>query len=163
MMGITEADTCRMYVLPKLREARWTDDQIREQKYFTAGRIFVAGRKHLRRPGKKADYLLHYRADFRLAVIEAKASYKKPADGIQQGMEYAEILGLRFAYGMNGHGIAEHDDLIGKQQTLDRFPSPDGLWHQAKSDSLRQLQAETATELDSLLPSILDKAFKGEL
>jgi len=32
---ITEADTCRMYVLPKLRVAGWADDQIREQKYFT--------------------------------------------------------------------------------------------------------------------------------
>ncbi len=98
---ITEADTCRMYVLPKLREAGWKDDQIREQKYFTDGRIVLAGRKHLRRPGKKADYLLHYRPDFRLAIIQG--------------------------------------------------------------DELRRLQAETAAELDALLPSILDRAFKGEL
>jgi len=70
-MGITEADTCRMYVLPKLQEAGWTDEQIREQKYFTDGRIVMTGRKHFRRPGKKADYLLHYRPDFRLAIIEA--------------------------------------------------------------------------------------------
>ncbi len=124
MMAITEADTCRMYVLPKLREAGWTDDQIREQKYFTDGRIVMAGRKHLRRPGKKADYLLHYRADYRLAVLEAKASYKKPADGLQQAMEYAEILGLKFAYATNGHGIVENDYITGKQQTLDHFPSP---------------------------------------
>jgi type I restriction enzyme S subunit len=34
---------------------------------------------------------------------------------------------------------------------------------QAKMDTLKQLQAETSTELDALLPSILDKAFKGEL
>jgi type I restriction enzyme, S subunit len=34
---------------------------------------------------------------------------------------------------------------------------------QAKVDSLKQLQSETTTELDALLPSILDKAFKGEL
>ncbi len=66
---ITEADTCRIYVLPKLREAGWTDDQIREQVYFIDGRIVLAGRKHLRRPGKKADYFLHYRPDFRLAII----------------------------------------------------------------------------------------------
>ncbi len=37
----------------------------------------------------------------------------------------------------------------------------DGL--QAKVDTLKKLQAETAAELDALLPSILDKAFKGEL
>jgi hypothetical protein len=29
--------------------------------------------------------------------------------------------------------------------------------------SNKRLQAETAAELDALLPSILDKAFKGEL
>jgi type I restriction enzyme S subunit len=34
---------------------------------------------------------------------------------------------------------------------------------QAKEDALKRLQAETAAELDALLPSILDKAFKGEL
>jgi type I restriction enzyme S subunit len=34
---------------------------------------------------------------------------------------------------------------------------------QAKVDALKRLQTETATELDALLPSVLDKAFKGEL
>ncbi|MFQ5881583.1 MAG: restriction endonuclease subunit R, partial [Candidatus Methylomirabilales bacterium] len=125
---ITEADTCRMYVLPKLRAAGWTDDQIREQKYFTDGRIVVAGRKHLRKPGKKADYLLCYRADHRIAVVEAKVTYKNPADGLQQAMEYAEILGLRFAYATNGHGIVEHDYITGKQRALHGFPSPGELW-----------------------------------
>jgi type I restriction enzyme R subunit len=122
-----------MYVLPKLREAGWSDDQIREQKYFTDGRIVMAGRKHFRRPGKKADYLLHYRPDFRLAIIEAKTAYRKPSDGLQQAMEYAEILGLKFAYSTNGHGIVEHDYITGKQQTLDRFPSPAELWSRVRS------------------------------
>ncbi len=127
-MMITEADTCRMYVLPKLREAGWTDDQIREQKYFTDGRIIVTGRKHFRKPGKKTDYLLYYRPDYRIAVVEAKAAYKKPADGLQQAMEYAEILGLRFAYATNGEGVVEHDYTTGKQRALDHFPSPSELW-----------------------------------
>jgi type I restriction enzyme R subunit len=51
----TEADTCRKYVLPKLYAAKWTDDQIFEQHYFTDGRIVVVGGKHYRKPGKKAD------------------------------------------------------------------------------------------------------------
>lgn len=34
---------------------------------------------------------------------------------------------------------------------------------QAKAEGLKQLQAQTAAEIDALLPSILDKAFKGEL
>ncbi len=123
-----EADTCRQYVLPRLYAAGWTDDQIREQKYFTDGRIVVSGRKHFRKPGKKADYLLHYRSGFRLAVVEAKAAYKNPADGLQQAMEYAEILGLKFAYATNGHGIVEHDYITGEQKTPDTFPSPADLW-----------------------------------
>lgn len=63
-----EADTCRQYVLPKLYAAGWTDDQIREQKHFTDGRIVVAGRKHFRKPGKKADYLLYYKPEFLIGV-----------------------------------------------------------------------------------------------
>jgi type I restriction enzyme R subunit len=127
-MRITEADTCRMYVLPRLREAGWSDDQIHEQRYFTAGRIVVSGRRHSRRPGKKADYLLSCRPDFPIAVVEAKAAYKLPADGLQQAMEYAETLGLKFAYSTNGHGIVEHDFGTGHQQILDAFPAPKALW-----------------------------------
>jgi type I restriction enzyme R subunit len=68
---ITEADTCRKYVLPKLYAAGWNDDQISEQKSFTDGRIVVIGEKARRRPSKRADYLLRYARDFMLAVVEA--------------------------------------------------------------------------------------------
>jgi type I restriction enzyme S subunit len=34
---------------------------------------------------------------------------------------------------------------------------------QTKSNSLKALHAETHAELEAMLPSILDKAFKGEL
>ncbi len=146
---LTEADTCRMYVLPKLREAGWTDDQIREQKYFTDGRIVVSGRKHIRKPGKKTDYLLYYRPDYRIAVVEAKAAYKKAGDGLQQAMEYAEILGLRFAYSTNGHGIVEHDYTTGRQQSQERFPSPDELWRRLRA--AEGLTDDTASE-DLLFP-----------
>ncbi|MBM4079317.1 MAG: DEAD/DEAH box helicase [Planctomycetes bacterium] len=124
----TEADTCRKYVLPKLYAAGWTDDQIGEQRYFTDGRIVTVGQGHYRKPGKRADYLLRYRPHFPLAVVEAKAAYRKAADGLQQAMANAEILGLKFAYSTNGHGIVEHDYTTGKQTALDQFPSPDELW-----------------------------------
>ena len=106
---ITEADTCRKYVLPKLYAAGWNDDQISEQKSFTDGRILVVGNKARRRPAKRADYLLRYARDFMLAVVEAKAAYKLPGDGLQQAKDYAEILGVKFAYSTNGHGIVEFD------------------------------------------------------
>ncbi|GAG96327.1 unnamed protein product [marine sediment metagenome] len=125
---ITEADTCRKYILPRLYASGWSDDQINEQKTFTDGRVVVAGDKIIRRPQKRADYILRYRRDFMIAVIEAKAAYKNPGDGLQQAKEYTQILGLKFAYSTNGHSVIEHDFLTGKENEISNFPSPDELW-----------------------------------
>ena len=127
-MPINETDTCRKYVEPKLYAAGWTDEQISEQKSFTDGRIVIAGPRPIRRPQKRADYLLRLRRDFPLAVLEAKAAYRSPSDGLQQAKEYAQILGLKFAYSTNGHGIIEHDFLTGRETELTSFPSPENLW-----------------------------------
>src|SRR3989337_2854923 len=124
----SEADTCRKYILPKLYAAGWSDDHISEQKTFTDGRIIVAGNRCSRKKPKRADYLLRYRRDFMIAVVEAKASYKKSGDGIQQAKEYAETLGLKFAYSTNGHGIVEHDFTSGQERLIDVFPKPGELW-----------------------------------
>lgn len=132
MPQLTEADTCRVYVLPKLYGAGWTDDQISEQKTFTDGRIILAGDKAKRRPQKRADYLLRFRKDFAIAVVEAKSIYDSPGDGLQQAKEYAQILGLKFAYATNGQGIVEHDFLTGRDNDLDTFPRPDDLWGRLK-------------------------------
>ena len=125
-----EADTCRKYVLPGLVAAGWDTEphSIAEQRAFTDGRIVVTGARTRRRPQKRADYLLRYRRDFPLAVVEAKADYKAPGDGLQQAKEYAEILGLKFAYSTNGTGIVEYDYTSGQERELDRFPTPHQLW-----------------------------------
>jgi type I restriction enzyme R subunit len=140
---ITEADTCRKYVLPKLTEAGWDNDphSFTEQKTFTDGRIVVIGQKIKRQKQKRADYLLRYTRDFMIAVIEAKAAYKFPGDGLQQAKDYAEILGLKFAYSTNGHGIIEFDYLSGQERELGSFPSAIELWerlgtHQKLDDEL---------------------------
>lgn len=127
---ITEADTCRLYVLPKLDEAGWNEEphSFSEQKSFTDGRIVVAGNRVSRRPQKRADYLLRFTRDFMIAVVEAKAAYKTPAAGLQQAKDYAEILGLKFAYATNGKGIVEFDYTTGLETELDRFPTPQELW-----------------------------------
>src|SRR2546425_3265194 len=129
-LTMTEADTCRKYVLPKLIDAGWDNDphSFTEQKTFTDGRIVVAGNKVHRRPQKRADYLLRHTRDFMIAVVEAKAAYKSSGDGLQQAKEYAEILGLKFAYSTNGHGIVEYDYLTGQERVLESFPTPTGLW-----------------------------------
>src|SRR2546425_11109686 len=131
---ITEADTCRKYVLPKLLQAGWDNDphSFTEQKTFTDGRIVVTGNKTRRRPSKRADYLLRYTRDFTISVVEAKAAYKSPGDGLQQAKDYAQILGLKFAYSTNGHGIVEHDFLTGKDSDIEGFPTPDDLWSRLK-------------------------------
>ena len=76
----TESDTCRTSILPNLYAAGWNDDQICEQRTFTAGRIIVHGNKTTRRKSNRADYILRYTRDFCLAVVEAKAEYKRAAD-----------------------------------------------------------------------------------
>ena len=127
---LNEADTCRKFVMPKLVEAGWDNDphSFTEQRTFTDGRIVVAGSKVKRRSQKRADYLLRYTRDFPIAVVEAKAFYKSAADGLQQAKEYAEVLGLKFAYSTNGHGILEFDYLTGKEQQIEVFPTPTELW-----------------------------------
>src|SRR4051794_8394928 len=87
-----------------------------EQRTFTDGRIVVSGSSVRRRPQKRADYLLRYSRDFTIAVVEAKADYKLPGDGLQQAKDYGEILGLKFAYSTNGHGLVEFDYLTGVQR-----------------------------------------------
>src|SRR2546425_10021990 len=108
--------SCRKYVLPKLYEATWTDDQISEQKTFTDGRIIVLENKCKRRKQKRADYILRYRRDYMIAVIEAKSAYRRAADGLQQAKEYAQTLGLKFAYATNGKSIIEFSFLTGKER-----------------------------------------------
>jgi type I restriction enzyme R subunit len=130
---ITEADTCRKYVLPKLYAAGWNDDQISEQKSFTDGRILVVGTKARRRPAKRADYLLRYARDFMLAVVEAKAAYMLPSDGLQQAKDYAVILGVKFAYSTNGYGIVEFDFTTGQERHLEAFPKPEELWQRFRA------------------------------
>jgi len=129
---ITEADTCRKYVLPKLREAGWTDDQISEQKTFTDGRIVVFEKGCKRRQQKRADYILRYRRDYMIAVIEAKAAYRNASDGLQQAKEYAQTLGIRFAYATNGKSIIEHSFLTGKETDVGTFPTPNELWNRIR-------------------------------
>jgi type I restriction enzyme R subunit len=127
---LTEADTCRKLIVPLLQAAGWDNEpcSIAEQRTITDGRIVPVGKGFVRKPPKRVDYLLRYRRDFCLAVVEAKAAYKSAADGLQQAKEYAEILGLKFAYATNGHNIIEFDYLTGLEKTRSDYPTPNELW-----------------------------------
>jgi type I restriction enzyme R subunit len=127
---ITEADTCREFVTPRLVDAGWgaAPHAIGEQRTFTNGRIIVAGGKVRRGKQKRADYLLFYRRDYPLAVVEAKEIGLPAETGVQQAREYAEILGLKFAYATNGHRIIEIDYTAGTEREVDRYATPDELF-----------------------------------
>ena len=68
-----------------------------------------------------------------MAVVEAKPSYKLAGDELQQAKDYADILGIKFAYSTNGHGIVEYDYTTGKERELETFPSPKELWDRYRS------------------------------
>jgi type I restriction enzyme R subunit len=127
---MTEADTCREFVTPKLVEAGWGSAPylIGEQRAFTNGRIIVTGGRVRRGKLKRADYLLYYRRDYPLAVVEAKEIGLPAETGVQQAKEYAEILGLKFAYATNGLRIIEIDYTTGTEREVDRFAAPAELW-----------------------------------
>ena len=105
---------------------------INEQRSFTDGRVvFLAGRAKRGKP-KRADYILRYRPDYALAIVEAKSYCKNAGDGVQQAKEYTQILGLKFAYVTNGREIIEIDFFTGKETERKDFPAPDELWRRQR-------------------------------
>lgn len=152
----TEADTCRKFVVPLLQQAGWDNQphEINEQRTFTDGRIVFVGGKARRGKRKRADYLLRYRPDFPIAVVEAKARYKSAAEGLQQARDYAEVLGLKFAYATNGATIIEVDYSTGKEGTVDVFPTPDELWRRQR---LAEGPADTAAAAKLLTSGWADR------
>ncbi|HVA26792.1 MAG TPA: DEAD/DEAH box helicase family protein [Candidatus Baltobacteraceae bacterium] len=140
-----EADTCRKFILPKLLDAGWETPphQITEQQTFTDGRIIVTGGKVRRGKQKRADYLLRYTRDYPIAVVEAKADYKSAGDGLQQAKDYAETIGLSFAYASNGAEILEFDYLTGIERQISTFPRPDDLWARLRAtDNIDEASAK---------------------
>jgi type I restriction enzyme, R subunit len=123
--------------VPKLQAHGWDNEphSIAEQRSITDGRIIPAGKGFVRKPPKRVDYLLRYTRDFPLAVIEAKASYKSAADGVQQAKQYAEMLGLKFAYATNGHEIVEFDYFTGVERVCADYPSPADLWSRYRKEA----------------------------
>jgi hypothetical protein len=121
----SEADTCRTDVVPRLQTAGWDDEphSIAEQRTITDGRIVPVGKGFIRRAPKRVDYLLRYTRDFPLAVVEAKAAYRSAFDGLQQAKQYAEMLGLKFAYATNGKEIVEFDYFTGVESAQHAYVS----------------------------------------
>lgn len=133
--SLTERDICTKFITPAVVErAGWDrDTQIREELSLTKGRIIVRGKLHTRGKQKRADYVLYHKTNIPLAVIEAKDNTHTIRSGIQQAIEYAELLDVPFAYSSNGDGFIEHDRSVTsgeveRELALNEFPSPQELW-----------------------------------
>lgn len=127
---MNEAETCRRLVRPRLETAEWDASRqhfYSEQISFTDGRIVTPGGKPVRLKKKIADFLLRYTRDITLGVVEAKSDQRSAGDGHQQAKDYAEILGLKFAFATNGTDIIEYDYFTGIEREIDRFPTPTEL------------------------------------
>ena len=127
--NLTEEDIKHRYITPAIEDKGWDKKHVRMEYAFTDGRVIFDGHVHDRKVKKRADYLLFDFNNQPIAVVEAKDATKPIGGGMQQAIEYAEILDLPFAYSSNGEGFIEHDLLTGKETTLsiDRFPTPDEL------------------------------------
>ena len=135
---LSERDICTQFILPALVKAGWDiQKQVREEVYFTDGRIFVKGQKTARGERKRADFILYLKPNIPIAVIEAKDNNHSVGAGMQQALGYAKILDVPVAFSSNGDGFIQHDSSgfsasIEIELTLENFPSPDALWSMYK-------------------------------
>ena len=132
--SLSERDICTKWITPALERAGWDIlTQIREEFPLTDGRILVRGKLHTRARNKRADYVLFYKPNIPIAVIEAKDNNHSLGDGMQQGLGYADMLQVPFVFSSNGDRFLFHnkiatDGIIERELGLDEFPSVDTLW-----------------------------------
>lgn len=131
---LSERDICTKFITPAIEKAGWdVTRQVREEVSFTDGRIIVQGKLHARGKRKRADYILYYKPNIPIAIIEAKENNLPLGAGMQQALEYAHILQIPFVFSSNGDGFLFHDKTaesgpVEQELTLDEFPSPETLW-----------------------------------
>lgn len=133
---LSEEDIKLRYISPAIQNAGWENKQIRMEYAFTAGRIILRGNITARGRKKSADYLLSYKRNFPLAIVEAKDNNHSIGAGLQQAIEYAKLLDVPFVYASNGDGFVEQNLITGevKEMSLEEFPSPESLYQRYRID-----------------------------
>ena len=132
--SLSERDICTKFITPAILKAGWDlHTQIREELSFTKGRIIVRGKLHTRGKQKRADYVLYYKSNIPIAVIEAKENNLSVGAGMQQALDYAETLDVPFVFSSNGDAFLMHDrtglaDKVEQELSLEAFPTPEELW-----------------------------------
>jgi hypothetical protein len=131
--SLSESDICDRFITPSIVQSGWEAHQWRREYAFTDGRIIVRGKMVARGKQKRADYLLFYKTNLPIAVIEAKDNNHSLGAGMQQGLAYSVALDVPFVFSSNGDGFLFHDKTgmsnpVEKEISLNEFPSPDELW-----------------------------------
>jgi type I restriction enzyme, R subunit len=152
---LSERDICTKFITPAIEKAGWDRlTQLLEEVTFTDGKIYVRGKLTARGARKRADYILYYKPNIPIAIVEAKDNKHSVSAGIQQGLEYAKILDIPFVFSSNGDGFLFHDKTqtsgnIEKELNNDSFPSPQELWAKYKKyKGIETPEAEKVVEQD---------------
>ena len=131
---LSERDICTKFITPAVVKAGWdVQSQIREEVFFTRGRIIVRGKLVTRGKAQRADYILYYKPNIPIALIEAKDNNYPVGGGMQQAIKYAATLDIPFVFSSNGDAFLFHDRTGQATQketelALDAFPTPAQLW-----------------------------------
>lgn len=152
--SLSERDICSKYITPAITGAGWDlHSQIREEVSFTKGRVIVRGKLHTRGEQKRADYILYYKSNIPLAVIEAKDNGHSVGAGMQQALNYADALDVPFVFSSNGDAFLFHDRTGLAEKTeqelgMDAFPSPEKLWQRyCQWKGLETVEARQTVEM----------------
>lgn len=137
---MSERGIITQYIIPSIEKSGWDKKQIAEEVTFTDGRIIVRKKLVSRGIKKRADIILSYKSNstnIPLAIIEAKDNKHSIRAGMQQAIDYGNILDVPFVYSSNGDGFIEHDrtkkgGTIERELTLDEFPTQEELWRRYK-------------------------------
>lgn len=147
--SLSERDICTKFITPAIMQAGWDlNTQVREEVFFTNGRIIVRGKLFKRGKSKRADYILYYKPNIPIAIIEAKDNNHSVGSGMQQALEYSEMLNIPFVFSSNGDAFLFHDstvkekgETIETELGLENFPSPADLW--SKYCKWKGIESET--------------------
>ena len=149
---LSERDIITKYIIPAIEQSGWNKQaQLKEEVSFTAGRIFVKGKKTKRGERKRADIIIYYKPNIPVAVVEAKDNNHTVGAGMQQALEYAGTLDIPVAISSNGDGFVIQyrkncGSVVTENADLDHFPTPDELWEcYKKYNGIKTKEAEETT------------------
>jgi len=135
---LTERDICTKYITPAIEKSGWhKQTHFLEEVFFTDGKIHVRGKLKARGERKRADYILYYKPNIPIAIIEAKDNNHSVGAGMQQALNYARILDIPCVFSSNGDGFLFHDRTttdgnIETEISMEDFPTTDQLWEKYK-------------------------------